>query len=145
MPQRRCPMTHKLKTIAALLTSAVDTFLFPPTCLYCHGVREAPKALFCHACSELLELLDPDTRCSGCFAAAAGADNLCRDCRKLPRVMDSVAAAYEYVGPAACLVRCFKYGRKLLHLTCIHLQKMCCYPIDIFRCQIGNMSQSIYQ
>jgi ComF family protein len=85
--------------------------VYPPQCLQCRGQIRQPEVLFCESCSSLLEILESQGRCNGCFSARTNlVSGLCTLCEHRPLYFSSVAAAYDYVGPAARLVKCLKYA-----------------------------------
>lgn len=69
---------------------------------------DADAHLLCRHCLELMELIDPVDRCPFCFSVTPS--RMCAGCSRTPSVLQGVAAAFDYIGPAACLVRKLKYG-----------------------------------
>lgn len=66
------------------------SLLYPPLCLSCEDALHDQDRLLCDHCSSLLELVDPsNTEC-------------------LP--FSGVESAFEYLGPAAAMVKKLKYG-----------------------------------
>lgn len=87
--------------------------IYPPLCLYCRCSLIDPDVLFCRSCADLLELIDIPTRCNYCFGEVSSHDKrLCGGCRKLLSPLTATAAAFDYLGPAACLVKQLKYGNQ---------------------------------
>lgn len=85
--------------------------IYPPLCLYCRYSLIDPSLLFCRPCADLLELIDIPTRCNYCFGEVSPHDKrVCGSCRKLLNPLTAAAAAFDYLGPAACLVKRLKYG-----------------------------------
>lgn len=96
---------------------ALDSFLhllYPPLCLYCDSALQDPALIFCEACTHLLHCLDPSHRCRYCFQEMDGPRQplVCGVCAKQPAVFHGLAATFDYVGPAACLVKRMKYGNQ---------------------------------
>lgn len=58
-----------------------------------------------------MELIEPLERCPYCFSADFVPEKLiCLNCIKSPPLLNGVATAFEYAGPAACLIRRLKYS-----------------------------------
>lgn len=84
--------------------------IYPPLCLACEAsLPGQTKSFLCLGCSTLLELLETNARCSFCFGEVAEGKKICGDCLKRDSPLQGVAAALEYWGPAASLVKCLKY------------------------------------
>src|SRR5436305_13530413 len=84
--------------------------IYPPLCLCCKATLSCDSNLFCISCLQLLELINPDERCPCCFSADFCPERrVCSFCNKFPPLLDGIAAAFDYVGPAACLIRKLKY------------------------------------
>lgn len=93
----------------------VQSFLhliYPPLCLYCQDTLSDPETIFCRPCTDLLEFIEPNARCRYCFGEVTRQQPplICPECIKEPVVLHGVAAAFDYAGPAACLVKRMKYG-----------------------------------
>lgn len=70
-------------------------------------------ALLCDECQKLLELLDPKDRCPLCFSEQESQQRkICFRCSKKQTYLDGAAAAFDYAGPAACLVKKMKYSNQ---------------------------------
>lgn len=100
-----------------MLKQLANSFLdliYPPLCLHCRESLDAEFSLFCHTCLKLLALIDPACRCPYCFTSEINIekDNSCSECRQKPQIMRRIAAAFDYEGPAATLVKQLKYGGK---------------------------------
>lgn len=98
-----------------LCMSCLD-LLYPPLCLHCREALDAQFPLFCHSCLSLLEMIDHTTRCPYCFTTEINIENgngtCCSECRQKPHIIRRIAAAFDYEGPAATLVKQLKYGRQ---------------------------------
>ena len=58
-----------------------------------------------------MDLIDPLERCVGCFSEYEGKQgHVCEDCRQGHRVIYRAAAAFDYMGPAATIIKQMKYG-----------------------------------
>jgi competence protein ComFC len=86
--------------------TALLRLLFPPLCLHCQKITGSPRKRLCSDCVELLELLVLEGRCAYCFSAKSCV------CIDRPPILKKVAAAFDYYGPAASLVRALKYGNR---------------------------------
>lgn len=87
--------------------------LYPPMCLACNEGIEEHGLPLCKTCLSQLELIDPEERCPHCFTADYIPEKrLCPDCLKNPPILTGVASAFDYLGPAACLIRHLKYQDK---------------------------------
>lgn len=69
--------------------------------------------LFCACCSEQLDLIEAGERCDYCFAEIGrGGKGVCLKCRKQASPFKRVASAFDYLGPAATLIKRLKYGNQ---------------------------------
>lgn len=82
--------------------------------MHCRESLDEKYPLFCQTCLDLLDLIDPSTRCPYCFTSEIDNENqsCCLECRKKPQIMRRIAAAFDYEGPAATLIKQLKYGGK---------------------------------
>ncbi|MBA3956954.1 MAG: ComF family protein [Parachlamydiaceae bacterium] len=88
-------------------------FVYPPFCLHCQEALHATHSLLCATCLEQLDLIDSSTRCPLCFSTDFNPVNLlCFDCKHTPSPFNGVAAAFDYIGPAATLIKQLKYSDK---------------------------------
>ncbi|MBA3722330.1 MAG: ComF family protein [Parachlamydiaceae bacterium] len=97
------------KFINQLTHSAVH-FFYPPQCLHCGDLIEHNQPLFCPPCTTLLDILNPKERCPTCFEAIKG--NKCPKCIHGEQIVTKIGAVFEYVGPAASLIKKLKYGNQ---------------------------------
>ena len=87
--------------------------VYPPLCLHCKGSLRNHSPTFCDTCLSLLELIEPEERCPLCFSSDfCPKRRLCSMCSRKQIFLTSLAAAFEYVGPAATLIRKLKYSNQ---------------------------------
>jgi len=87
--------------------------IYPPVCLHCREELQDDKPILCEACLALLVLVDPAERCPHCFSPNFyHSKQECPDCYKQKPVLNRMAAAFDYLGPAATLVKRMKYSNK---------------------------------
>lgn len=90
---------------------SLKQLIFPQLCLHCHHLLKPNQSIFCSDCFNQLELIDPATRCSACFCFHPHVKKaICLDCTKHPQLLTAQAAAFEYIGPAATMIKKMKYG-----------------------------------
>lgn len=91
--------------------NSLVNLLYPPLCLHCDESIDDKTALFCSSCQTLLTLIPPEERCSRCFSLRdISEQKLCSECRQNFTHFTSMAAAFDYMGPAATLVKKMKYA-----------------------------------
>lgn len=74
---------------------------------------QTDAVLLCDPCQEQLQLVDWKERCPYCFTADFEVENrVCTACRENPPLLNRVAAAFDYIGPGASLIRHLKYSGK---------------------------------
>lgn len=102
--------TFLLSQLASLKRGFIN-LAYPPICLNCkEGMHDDAHPL-CRDCLDLLELIEPAERCPYCFSADFIIEKkVCQDCAKRAPLLNGMAAAFDYVGPAACLIRRLKYS-----------------------------------
>lgn len=98
----------------SLLIHACRSFshlLFPPACLHCQEEMDESFRIFCKTCQEELTLIEPKVRCPYCFSDEFDPNNesCCSTCRQKPQFLHRTAAAFDYEGPAATLIKQLKY------------------------------------
>ena len=102
------------KGIGRLFSLIGDSFihlLYPPSCLHCGTPLEDHRHILCGPCLQLMELIDPLERCSLCFSADCNTLlRLCQTCYQSPRLLDGIAASFDFLGPSATLVKKLKYA-----------------------------------
>jgi ComF family protein len=100
--------------MCSILTHVVKSFvhlLYPPLCLHCQDDLSEKSSLFCKACFACLELVNPEERCPYCFSAEYSVEQLiCTTCKEKKPFFNRMAAAFDYLGPAATLVKQMKYA-----------------------------------
>lgn len=95
------------------LISSFFDFIYPPLCLCCGESLFGGEPLFCRCCVGQLEVLDPAVRCPLCFSPDFDPDHsLCTDCSKTASALNRSLAVFDYVGPAASMVKRMKYGNQ---------------------------------
>lgn len=100
-----------MRAFTRKLYKSLCDLVFPPLCLYCSQVITGDSKIFCIDCLNLLELIDPAIRCPYCFSMDFSPERkVCGACRTKTHALSGIAAAFDYVGPAACLVRSLKYA-----------------------------------
>lgn len=95
-----------------MVFSSISHLLFPPVCMHCHQSTTHQRYPMCNACLELLTLIDLELRCSVCFSAVEQENTLCKECRENPPVFKRLAAAFDYMGPAATLLQNLKFHQQ---------------------------------
>lgn len=92
------------------LAKAFANLVYPPNCWHCKGYIKNDRAIFCEDCLTLLQLIDPDERCPRCFSFDYCPEKkFCLSCFKRPSLLAGMSAAFDYLGPAATLVKRLKY------------------------------------
>ncbi len=87
--------------------------LYPSRCLHCQDFIPPETSLLCSSCASLLELIDPEERCQTCFAIKQNEfSEHCRNCQENPTLFYQTAAAFDYIGPAATLLKKLKYSNQ---------------------------------
>jgi len=95
------------------LFSSLQHLFYPAFCIHCKSALHQNQKLLCTPCFDLLELLETDERCPYCFSTDYHKRNqVCGRCLKQPRLFDGMAAAFEYTGPAASLIKHLKYAKQ---------------------------------
>lgn len=95
-----------------LAKSFLDLF-YPPLCLHCGESVEENLHHLCKSCLHLLELIDPLERCPICFSPQeARIKAICKSCQQTPHPLRQCASVFEYLGPAASLVKKMKYSNQ---------------------------------
>jgi ComF family protein len=92
------------------IVSSLSSLVFPPLCLHCKDHTAKPDDLFCSHCAHLLELINPEERCPRCFSSKSA---FCTTCNQISVVTEQTASAFDYLGPAASLIKSFKYGGQI--------------------------------
>ena len=65
-------------------------------------------------CASQVLLINKNERCPFCFSSEFNweIEKCCQECFKRPLLLDGVAAAFDYEGPQATLIKELKYGKK---------------------------------
>lgn len=91
--------------------SSLLHLLYPPHCLHCRESMENPEQLLCNHCSTFLTLLNPKQHCLLCFSEQSHLnDGICHPCHQKKHLFKRTASCFEYAGPAASLIKKFKYS-----------------------------------
>ena len=90
------------------LDSLLD-ILYPPLCLHCSAYLEKGKKLFCSLCIQQLTPIDPQERCSTCFAPKSFKKKCDRCCTRAGFIKRQ-AASFPCFGPASTLSTSLKKG-----------------------------------
>lgn len=99
------------KSLFKLIGRSFLNLVYPPLCLHCKNTLYDDSHLLCSICLQNLELIDPSERCPLCFSSEYHPhERLCTECRTYPPLFHGMASAFDYIGPAATLVRKLKYG-----------------------------------
>ena len=110
---RRSPRFKKSSRLGANLSyyscGLVLDFIYPPLCLHCEEKVTTSGSLLCDTCGSLFELLSQKDQCPYCFAHEHNKNN---PCQIRNSAIYRAAAALEYSGPAATLVKQLKYHRQ---------------------------------
>lgn len=101
-------MSHIIKAIGR----SFSHLLFPKLCLCCSDYISS-EGYLCENCLLQLQLINPSERCPLCFSMEYCPEQLsCAFCKQQPPLLQGIAAAFDYMGPAASLVRKLKYGQQ---------------------------------
>lgn len=104
---------NPILTVLEKLAQAFVHLTYPPICLHCYEGLEDPKHLLCKHCLALLSLLEWQGRCPTCFGEDYQTESgRCSHCSIEKPWLHKLAAAFDYMGPAATLVKQFKYSNK---------------------------------
>lgn len=80
--------------------------------MHCRLLLDPRPQFLCDPCSQLLEMIDPETRCPTCFNVLDEFSTKCQECIHYPTPFFRTAAVFDYVGPAATIVKNFKYSNQ---------------------------------
>lgn len=104
---------NRIKNRLTLFTQGIVNLLYPPICLHCRNLNGQAQHPLCEECVCLLEPIDHLERCSYCFAPHELLEKgPCHSCRKLDQILHGVSSVFDYVGPAASLVKRLKYANQ---------------------------------
>ena len=106
-------MAKAWRKVPGILLNAVLDWFYPPHCYHCGTFLEQPgNRLLCPTCTEWLfsSRITPPC-CAVCGLSLPGSDghNTCLSCRSLRPRFDRAWAVFPYSGPAASIVRSYKY------------------------------------
>jgi competence protein ComFC len=98
-------------TVPRQIVNAFLHLIYPPLCIHCSQGLPNPTHLLCKDCLSLLELINPTERCTFCFSADCDpAQRLCAECHSRYSILDGMGAVFDFVGPAASLMKKMKYS-----------------------------------
>lgn len=87
--------------------------LYPSTCLHCLELISPGEVVLCPTCATFLELINPQERCPYCFEVKKSFhSHACQFCQKNLSLFYRMGAAFDYIGPAATLVKKLKYANQ---------------------------------
>lgn len=93
------------------LAESVLSLIYPPICIHCDASVSQVNHVLCQACASSLELIDVKNRCRSCFGELPQTSvQLCKLCAAKDQPFHHVAAAFNYEGPAATLIKKMKHG-----------------------------------
>ncbi len=96
-----------------ILLRSFRDLVFPPLCLHCSGIIEHESSYLCSECMEKLQLIDPTERCPLCFSSDyLSGTRHCSICKPSDLYLHHIASAFDYVGPAASIIRKLKYSNQ---------------------------------
>lgn len=105
--------TKVLKNIFFELRNSFLHLFYPAFCLHCKESLPPASFVLCSDCASLLDLIFPESRCPNCFEPLnEKEETICDDCRMNPSPFFRIAAAFDYEGPAATLVKNLKFGNQ---------------------------------
>lgn len=113
-------------TLASFVRDAAESALetvFPPRCVGCEDLLDAPRRLACPRCAPTVERVE-SPRCPTCALPrpqhvgfeTAGVDERCRHCRDDPPDQDATRSHWLYRGAVADALQRAKYGQDLWRL-----------------------------
>lgn len=95
------------------LKSSFLYLVYPPKCVNCNEITTHDQPWLCSHCLSLLELINPEERCFSCFGSRnADHSKHCKNCREGHTLFTGIGAAFDYIGPAAALIKRLKYGNQ---------------------------------
>lgn len=95
------------------LCHSLTHLIYPTKCVHCQALLPPQSLVLCEGCAPLLELISPHERCQACYAVLSHQESaVCRACVQFPSHYHLMAAAFDYEGPPASLVKKLKYGNQ---------------------------------
>jgi ComF family protein len=104
--------TLRLAAIRQKLQKSFFHLVYPTQCLHCQTLLPPSSLVLCSACAALLELIQLNERCPTCCGFSENFMTPCADCLHYSSPYSRMAAAFDYEGPAASLVKRLKYGNQ---------------------------------
>lgn len=100
-----------MKRVLETICSSFLSLVYPPLCLHCKSGLHDASLLLCEDCLLLMELIEPKERCPYCFSPQyCPEQRFCVDCKRRPPILNGLGASFDYIGPAASLVKKLKYS-----------------------------------
>lgn len=104
---------ERLAAIGKELHRSFLHLAYPTKCLHCQILLAPNSLVLCSTCASLLDLASPDERCPICFNLLLDDDSIsCPLCLSYASPYVRMAAAFDYEGPAASLVKRLKYSQQ---------------------------------
>lgn len=95
------------------LWESLLALVYPKICLHCNSIDVTSESVLCNVCSVNMEFIQSSVRCKLCFETLDNQTNsYCHRCYHKKNSFYALAAAMDYEGPAASLVKHFKHGGK---------------------------------
>jgi len=102
-----------ITSIGEELKTSLLHFVYPTKCLHCQTPLPPGPLVLCPTCAPLLELASLYDRCPVCFNSIEDEYSIpCTECSHYPSHYRRMAAAFDYEGPAATLVKRLKYSNQ---------------------------------
>lgn len=103
-------MKLAIKRLIQCVGDELVEFVYPKKCLHCHVRMPHETPFLCEGCSTLLMPLEPSERCPSCFNEHFSSNkSRCQNCVENTSYYYRIGAAFEYQGPAATIIKKFKY------------------------------------
>ncbi len=103
------------RLIAKCVKSFID-LIYTPLCIHCEDCLGERESLLCSTCLNCMELIDLSDRCPYCFSEGYAPEMgpCCQKCLHANSYepVGRIAAAFDYEGPAASIVKQMKYGNQ---------------------------------
>ncbi|MFT5319143.1 MAG: competence protein ComFC [Chlamydiales bacterium] len=95
------------------ITEPCIHIIYPPICLCCQEYTPENLKIFCPGCNDLLTPIEASERCPFCFSLDYNTKRrICAYCAKKKRIIYKFASVFDYLGPAATLVKSLKYSNQ---------------------------------
>lgn len=95
------------------IASPCIEIIYPPLCLCCQKYTPKKLNIFCPECYDLLTPIEASDRCPFCFSKDYNVKRrICASCSRKKRLIYKFASVFDYLGPAATLVKSLKYSNQ---------------------------------